>query len=75
MLNRQSALAATASNQASVENKSNSVAVTNNLTSVSNPPVNTAGFVGPVNPQTVSGDQVQNNQSNAASNKAYYART
>lgn len=75
MLNRQSALAATASNQASVENKCNSVAVTNNLTSVSNPPVNTAGFVGPVNPQTVSGDQVQNNQSNAASNKAYYART
>jgi hypothetical protein len=51
------------------------VAVTNNLTSVSNPPVNTSVFVGPVNPQTVSGDQVQNNQSNAASNKAYYART
>ena len=73
MLNRQSALAATASNQASIENKSNTV--TNNLTQISNPSVNPAGFVGPANPQTVSGDQVQNNQSNAASNKAYYART
>mgnify|MGYP000883493770 CR=1 FL=1 len=75
MLIRQSALAATAKNQASIEKQSNTVTVTNNLLTVSNPPVNTAGFVGPANPQTVSGDQVQNNQSNAASNKAYYART
>jgi len=75
MLNRQSALTASASNQAPVENKSNSVTIINNLTTNSNPHVNTAGFVGPVNPQTVSGDQTQNNQSNAASNKAYYART
>lgn len=75
MLNRQSALAATASNQASIDKQSNTVTVTNNLTTISNPSVNTGGFVGPANPQTVSGDQVQINQSNAASNKAYYART
>lgn len=75
MLNRQSALATSASNQASIENKPISATVTNNSSTISNPPVNTAGFVGPVNPQTVSGDQIQNNQSNAASNKAYYART
>ncbi len=77
MLSRQSAFAA-ASNQASIEKQSipaNPVTVTSNLTTISNPSVNTAGFVGPANPQTVSGDQVQNNQSNAASNKAYYART
>ncbi len=76
MLSRQSAFAA-ASNQASIEKQSNpvTVTVTSNLTTISNPSVNTAGFVGPANPQTVSGDQVQNNQSNAASNKAYYART
>ena len=74
MLSRQSAFAA-ASNQASIEKQSNPVTVTSNLTTISNPSVNTAGFVGPANPQTVSGDQVQNNQSNAASNKTYYART
>ena len=74
MLSRQSAFAA-ASNQASIEKQSNPVTVTSNLTTISNPSVNTAGFVGPANPQTVSGDPVQNNQSNAASNKAYYART
>ena len=74
MLSRQSAFAA-ASNQASIEKQSNPVTVTSNLTTISNPSVNTAGFVGPDNPQTVSGDQVQNNQSNAASNKTYYART
>lgn len=66
MLNRQSAWAATASNQASIEKQSNPVTVTSNLTTISNPSVNTAGFVGPANPQTVSGDQAQNNQSNAA---------
>lgn len=65
MLSRQSAFAA-ASNQASIEKQSNPVTVTSNLTTISNPSVNTAGFVGPANPQTVSGDQVQNNQSNAA---------
>ena len=74
MLSRQSAFAA-ASNQASIEKQSTPVTVTSNLTTISNPSVNTAGFVGPANPQTVSGDQVQNNQSNAASNKTYYART
>ncbi len=74
MLNR-SALAASTSNQASVENKANNATMTNNLTTISNSSVNPAGFVGPANPLTVSGDQVQNNQSNAASNKAYYART
>ena len=62
MLSRQSAFAA-ASNQASIEKQSTPVTVTSNLTTISNPSVNTAGFVGPANPQTVSGDQVQNNQS------------